>query len=761
MVLSITPKREELTTMSKRVTPSHLFSPSGTPSTPHSIPPPTPLHHPLSETMVEETLEEANKIITKWDSSSNSCTRITFLFTPDNRKEAQRYLKSVMQLRKSMHFLVSVRSHSDLLILSQNLMQIAMKRLEKEFYQILSTNRNKLDPESVSSKSEYSESENEFYQSSEIVEVEAVSDIIMSDLKSIADCMTSCGYGHECVQIYKTIRRSIVDEGLHKLGIKKFRSSQINQMEWRALEDEIKKWLCGVKIVVRTLFTRERILCDHVFSASEATRESCFTDVCKEGGLTLLHFPEQVAKSKKTRDKIFQLMNLYELLTGLLLEIESIFRFQSTLPVRSQAHSSMTKLGDSIHAILHDFETSIRKEHSKTPAMGGGIHPLTRSSCEFMTRISDHALVLSKIDSESSSPSKFPMPTSYFSIPSSYSSPYAAASTRLAWMILVLLCKLETKAELYKDVSLSYIFLANNLRFILSAVRSSSLKFLLGNEWIAKQQKKVNQYVINYEATAWGRVLNLIPDEESPSTLSNRQISEFFLRFNSLFEEVYRKQTSWIVEDTKLRKEIKVLVASKLVVRYRRFYEKYKEIMREERGMEAVVRFAPEDLENHMSYLFLGTAVSGSWSSSASSDSSSSVSSGRGWYRAGELIASRCRLGECISENQRAVPLSKFGRTPSDETCSQYRNFLRCVIELRLETRLLQILVSQFLPLPCLRPIGKDTTFCCQHLPVRPFNNIFVATISSLISEERDAKLYICKKLKSFELFYMGDDKHT
>ncbi|KAK6933258.1 Exocyst complex subunit Exo70, C-terminal [Dillenia turbinata] len=591
--------------------------------------------------MVEEALEEANKIITKWDLNSNSYSRITFLFTPDNRNEAQEFLKAVKQLRRSMHFLVSVHSNSNLLVLAQNLMQIAMKRLEKEFYQILSANRNKLDPESVSSKrlshvdtDEYSESENEVYhRSSEIEEVEAVSDIVMYDLKSIADCMTSCGYGQECVQIYKLIRKSIVDEGLYKLGITKFGSSQSNRMEWGVLEDKIKKWLGVVKIVVRTLFTGERILSDHVFSASEATRESCFTHICKEGGLTLLHFPEQVAKSKKTADKIFRLMDLYELLTDLMPEIESIFSFQSTLPVRSQGYSSITKLGDSIQAILHDFETSIQKDHSKTPVLGGGIHPLTRSSCEFITRISDYALVLSKIVSESPTPSKFPMPTSYFSTPSPNSSPYAAASTRLAWMILVLLCKLETKAELYKDVSLSYIFLANNLHFVVSAVCSSSLEHLLGDDWIAKQQKKVKQYVVNYEATAWDRVLNSIPDDESALTLSNRQISECFLRFNSLFEELYRKQTSWIVDDAKLREEIKVLVASKLVVGYRRFYMKCKEIMREETGMEAVVRFAPEDLENHLSYLFRGTAVSGSSSSSASSGSSSPVSSGHGWGR--------------------------------------------------------------------------------------------------------------------------------
>ncbi|KAM1175816.1 hypothetical protein ACFX19_028769 [Malus domestica] len=41
-----------------------------------------------------------------------------------------------------------------------------------------------------------------------------------------------------------------------------------------------------------------------------------------------------------------------------------------------------------------------------------------------------------------------------------------AVSVHLACLILVLLCKLDMKADICKDVSLSYLFLANNLHFI-------------------------------------------------------------------------------------------------------------------------------------------------------------------------------------------------------------------------------------------------------------------------------------------------------
>jgi exocyst complex protein 7 len=63
-------------------------------------------------------------------------------------------------------------------------MQIAMKRLQKEFYQILSMNQAHLDSESVSARSSRTAGD-------AIDEVVEVSSIAMADLRSIAECMIS------------------------------------------------------------------------------------------------------------------------------------------------------------------------------------------------------------------------------------------------------------------------------------------------------------------------------------------------------------------------------------------------------------------------------------------------------------------------------------------------------------------------------------------------------------------------------------------
>uniref|UniRef100_A0A165WV56 Exocyst subunit Exo70 family protein n=1 Tax=Daucus carota subsp. sativus TaxID=79200 RepID=A0A165WV56_DAUCS len=107
----------------------------------------SPSRPSFSDTVLERTLEIAEPIIKKWDADTSTFASVTSLFY-ENRKEATEFIKWVNNVQKSMHKYVSEHSsYSDnKLVRGQKLMEIAMKRLEKEFYQILSTNRAHLDP---------------------------------------------------------------------------------------------------------------------------------------------------------------------------------------------------------------------------------------------------------------------------------------------------------------------------------------------------------------------------------------------------------------------------------------------------------------------------------------------------------------------------------------------------------------------------------------------------------------------------------------
>lgn len=584
--------------------------------------------------MVEQIIDAAASIITKWNPETSGYAKVTSLFY-ESKREAKQFIESVNDLQMVMHLLVSEDSGSEKLTQAQTLMQIAMKRLQKEFYQILSMNRAHLDPESVSARSSRASArssvsdfedddspEHEIRAAGDsISEVEEVSSIAMADLKSIAECMISSGYAKECIHIYKIIRKSIIDEGIYRLGIEQISSSRVNKMEWDFLDLKIKSWLEAVKISMRTLFHGERILCDHVFGASDSIRESCFTDISKEGANLLFAFPELVAKYKKSPpEKMFRVLDMYTAISEYWKDIETIFSFESTSAIRLQALNSLIRLSESIRLSLSDFESAIQKDSSKVSITGSGLHPLTLQSMNYLSLLADYSDVLADILADWPPPPKSSLPESYFDSPDSQDSSAPAISLRMAWIILVILCKLDSKAKLYKSVSMSYLFLANNLQHIVSRVRTSNLQYLLGDEWICKYEAKVRQFAANYERLAWGEVFASLP-ENPTAVISPGEAKEYFRKFNLSFEDAYWKQKSCVVPDQKLRDDIKVSISRKLLPVYREFYGTHRLTVGGERNAMLFVRFAPEDVENYLSDLFIGVGNSGSSSGHSSSSS--------------------------------------------------------------------------------------------------------------------------------------------
>ncbi|KAF8094788.1 hypothetical protein N665_0352s0003 [Sinapis alba] len=616
-----------------------------------SSPPPEkqPAHQSLAESAVQECMSNINTVISKWTSSSSSSEE--FLFSTNSRREAEEFVEAVKHLQSTMHRLVAVNASSKKLVYAHNLMQSAMKLLESEFRRVLNTNRDYLDPESVSVRSSYrtsrfststttsvsdSEDETSYSENGDDQRFSSGDSDAMDDLKTIADCMISTGYAKECVKVYKTVRRSIVEETLHNLAVERLTLHQVQKMDWETLDSKIRSWLRAAKLAVRSLFFGERLLADHVFSSSINIVESSFTDITQEGALTLFTFPENAAKIKKlSPEKMFRFLDMYETLANLYVEIETIFYFDSAAAVRSQVINSLAKLGDAVRTMMTAFETAIQKETSKTPVTGGGVHPLTRYVMNYLSFLVDYSESIAVIFENWQMNVPSPLPGSCGGDDADpedfYSSP---VSVRIAWVILLTLCKIDGKAQPYKDVALSYLFLANNLQYVVVKVQTSSLKLLLGEDWVVRHEGKVKQYADKFEKLAWGKVLTSLPEYPAEEEITPEEANELFARFDDEFEASYRKQISWVIPDPKLRDHIKVSLSHKLML----VCNELCEINRFGLGGDGFnVRYTPEDIGNYLSDLYFGSRGSGtgSVSTKGSGSGSGTGSSTTGTYRGG------------------------------------------------------------------------------------------------------------------------------
>ncbi|GAB2234079.1 hypothetical protein Droror1_Dr00003316 [Drosera rotundifolia] len=578
----------------------------------------------LPSTGIEQIMASATSMIKSWtacnsdEHSDNGCM--------------EELITTVHNLQMAMLNLISIDPASEMLVEGQHLLQAAVNRLQKEFFKFLKHNIEYLRPESLLNRLSRPLSGSLSVSSSDHLSISlSISDDsgesktscirdgfesdegrlsiqAMNDLKMIADCLIGSGYAKECISVYKIMRRSAVDEALYNLGIDRSRSCPIHKMNWEAIELKIRSWLSSVDFAVKTIFNSERILCYHVFSASSAaaTHESCFAEVTRDAALALFAFPAALAGEKKlwkkSPERIFQFLDLYRAIATLYPDIESIFCFNSMSAVRSLVDSTLGSMEEAVRSMLREFESGIQNDNSKEPIHGGGgVHPLVRYVMNFLGFLSDYSSSISEILANS-------MPSHHHaSLPQNYiENANDSVTVRFVWLILVLLCQIDSKSKQFRDIAHSYLFLANNVHYVVGKVRSeANLRQLVGKTWLMMHEEKVRQYAAKYERVRWSKVISAFSVYDLMAEMIwMKDVRECFDRFNAAFEEARARDEGWVVVDGKLREGIASAVAGKVLPVYWKMYLKWRgELARAGEGEDVagVVRFTPEDLENYFS----------------------------------------------------------------------------------------------------------------------------------------------------------------
>ncbi|RCV44596.1 hypothetical protein SETIT_9G386900v2 [Setaria italica] len=128
---------------------------------------------------------------------------------------------------------------------------------------------------------------------------------------------------------------------------------------------------------VKLLFAGERQLCDQVFECSQSLRDKCFAAITKNSLATLLSFGEAIAMSKRSPEKLFVLLDMYEIMCELQTEIDTIFVGESCSQMRDSALSLTKCLAQTAQKTFSDFEKAVEKDATKNIHTDGTVHPLT------------------------------------------------------------------------------------------------------------------------------------------------------------------------------------------------------------------------------------------------------------------------------------------------------------------------------------------------------------------------------------------------
>ncbi|CAH9122051.1 unnamed protein product [Cuscuta epithymum] len=579
---------------------------------------------------IDKTLKAADVILSQFDLYRQAEAKI--LKGP--HEDLESYLKAIEHLRGNIKFFSnnkSFKSSDGVLNHSNTLLAKAISKLEEELKHILSSYSKAVEPDRLfeclpnsmrpsaespgdqtsgkhPSSSSHADPNNNVTENAVYTPPTLIPPRVLPLLRDLAQQMIQAGNQQQLLKVYRDARSPVLEESLHKLGVEKLSKDDVQKMQWEVLEAKIGNWIHFMRIAVKLLFAGERKVCDQIFEGFESIRDQCFAEVTVGSVAVLLSFGDAIAKSKRSPEKLFVLLDMYEIMRELHTEIEELFRGKACNEIRESAFGLTKRLAQTAQETFSDFEEAVEKDATKTAVSDGTVHPLTSYVINYVKFLFDYQSTLKQLFQE-------------FENGEDSSSQLASVTMRIMQALQI---NLDGKSKQYKDPALTHLFLMNNIHYMVRSVRRSEAKDLLGDDWVQRHRRVVQQHANQYKRIAWAKILQSLSiqgltssggsgsvgaDGQGSSGASRAVVKERLRIFNSQFEELHQKQTQWTVPDTELRESLRLAVAEVLLPAYRSFIKRYGPLVDNGKSLQKYIRFTADDLEHMLGEFFEGKAA--------------------------------------------------------------------------------------------------------------------------------------------------------
>ncbi|KAL6130245.1 hypothetical protein ACLB2K_068626 [Fragaria x ananassa] len=577
---------------------------------------------------IDRTLKAAEVILAQFD----LCRQAEAKIVRGPHEDLESYLEAIDQLRRNIRFFSSnkgFKSSDGVFTHANTLLSKAISKLEDEFKQLLKSYSKPVEPERLfdclpnslrpssgspgdsnaknPSSNNHHEHHNSNLDNAVYTPPALIPPRVLPLLHDLAQQMFQAGHQQKLLLIYRDTRSSVLEESLHKLGVEKLIKDDVQKMQWEILEAKIGNWIHYMRIAVKLLFAGERKVCDEMFEGFDSLGDQCFAEVTRSSVLVLLSFGEAIANSKRSPEKLFVLLDMYEIMRELHSEIETIFVGKACAEIRELASSLTKRLAQTAKKTFGDFEEAVERDATKTAVSDGTVHPLTSYVINYVKFLFDYQSTLKQLFKE-------------FENEDEGGSQLASVTNQI---MQALQTNLDGKSKQYRDLALTHLFLMNNIHYMVRSVRRSEAKDLLGDDWVQRHRRIVQQHANQYKRNGWGKILQCLTiqglsssggssvagDGGNSSGVSRAIVKDRFKAFNMQFEELHQKQSQWTVPDTELRESLRLAVAEVLLPAYRSFIKRYGPLVENGKNPQKYIRYTAEDLERMLGEFFEGKNV--------------------------------------------------------------------------------------------------------------------------------------------------------
>ncbi|KDP33456.1 hypothetical protein JCGZ_07027 [Jatropha curcas] len=507
-------------------------------------------------------------------------------YLEDNSVADERYL---LNLKKSLKSLREFQNDDRKAHLDGGLLDAALDKLEGEFRRLLTEHSVPLPMSSPSSLGQQA-----------VIAPSPLPVTVIQKLQAILGRLIANNRLEKCISIYVEVRGSNVRASLQALDLDYLEISIAEFNDVQSIEGYIAQWGRHLEFAVKHLFEAEYKLCNDVFERIGLdVWMGCFAKIAAQAGiLAFLQFGKTVTDSKKDPIKLLKLLDIFASLNKLRLDFNRLFGGAACIEIQNLTRDLIKRVVDGAAEIFWELLVQVELQRQIPPPTDGGVPILVSFITDYCNKLlgDDYKPILAQvlIIHRSWKHERFQE---------------RLLITELLNIMKAIELNLETWTKAYEDSILSNLFAMNNHYHLYKHLKGTKLGDLLGDSWLREHEQYKDYYATIFLRDSWGKLPGNLSREGlilfSGGRATARDLVKKRLKtFNEAFDEMYKKQSNWIVPERDLREKTCQLIVQAVVPVYRSYMQNYGPLVEQDGSSGKYAKYSVQTLEQMLSSLF-------------------------------------------------------------------------------------------------------------------------------------------------------------
>ncbi|XP_024445265.1 exocyst complex component EXO70A1 isoform X2 [Populus trichocarpa] len=474
----------------------------------------------------------------------------------------------LLNLKKSLKGLRESQSDDERARLDGGLLNAALDKLEGEFRRLLTEHSV---PLPMSSSPDLGEQA--------VIAPSLLPVSVIHKLQAILGRLRTNNRLEKCISIHVEVRSSNVRASLQALDLDYLEISIAEFNDVQSIEGYIAQWGKHLEFAVKHLFEAEYKLCNDVFERIGLdVCMGCFSKIAAHTGiLAFLQFGKTVTESKKDPIKLLKLLDIFASLNRLRLDFNRLFGGAACIEIQNLTRDLIKRVIDGAAEIFWELLVQVELQRQIPPPPDGNVPILVLLIHRSWKREKFQERIL---------------------------------VSEVLNIVKAIELNLETWTKAYEDSIISNLFAMNNHYHLYKHLKGTKVGDLLGDSWFREHEQYKDYYAAIFLRDSWGKLPGHLSREGlilfSGGRATARDLVKKRLKnFNEAFDEMYKRQSSWVVPDRDLRDKICQQIVQAVVPVYRSYMQSYGPLVELDGSSSKYAKYSVQTLEQMLSSLFL------------------------------------------------------------------------------------------------------------------------------------------------------------